>query len=199
MAKIYDFHIKMNPWDNFICDCFFGRKIPRNVYESFALFLSLTIAAVALPILWGLMHIPFIWPESLAGFVAVLIVLIGIRPYQDYFRSLIVLIVAGLFLKYHVTFNAEIWGFHIETYLYYIAIVAAVFTLWRRFLNWFVWKNLDRICEKYEIPKIDQKQLMDSFEGYDTHYGEKKVKYATYKDAIAAAKQCDNNVIFKEK
>lgn len=180
---LIDFFLFLWPGDNGQV-----RKTPRNVYDYQMFFIGFVIAALFLPIAWLLSHLPLIWPEALACMAAVICVTIGQSPYKDYFRALVVLIAASLLLHYHVTFDATIWGFHIEKYLYYIAIAVALFTLWRRFFNWLCWTQIDRLSKKYGIPHYDQKTLMDNYEGYDTHYGETKMVYLSYQEAMNAEK-----------
>jgi hypothetical protein len=186
MAQVNGLHIKMNVWDAFIHNTFWGRLIPRNNYEFSNFIIALIIEILALPVLWALMHVPFIWPEMLGGFIGILCILTLVKPYIDPFRAFFVLILASSFLYFKITFGAEVFGLHIEKFLYFAAIFSACLALWRRFWNFFAWYQIDRICNKYSIPRIDQKKLMDAYEGNDTHYGERPKQYATYQDALKA-------------
>ncbi len=193
MASIYvnGYKIKAR-WFDYLIDVIlclwssFGevRKVPRNIYSKTMILSSLGVAIIMLPIGWLLMHVPFIWPEALAAMFAGVSITIGMRPYQDYFRAVFTLIVASVLLNFNITFNATIFGFHIEESLYYFASIVALLALWRRFFNWLCWSQIDRICVKYGIPRYDQKTLMDSYENYNTHYGEKPIIHSTYQEAI---------------
>lgn len=165
------------------------RRIPRNIYGFYALFSWFCVALFALPFMWLLSHVPFIWPEMLGGFAITICICVGVNPYQDYFRALIVLIATTLLLYYKVQFDVRIFGFHVEQYIYYLVIAACLFTLWRRIYNRLCWKQIDSICHKYGIPRYDQKTLMDAHVGYDTHYGEKQKAHACYRDAVNAEQE----------
>lgn len=127
---IHGHRIKVHWIDSFINSILFlwpgdngqVRKTPRNVYDYQMFFIGFSIAVLFLPIAWLLSHLSFIWPEALACMAAVICVTIGQSSYKDYFRALVVFVTASLLLRYQVTFDATIWGFHIEKYLYYIAI-----------------------------------------------------------------------------
>ena len=165
------------------------RCILRMLYRFYVVFFWFCVALFALPLMWLLSHVPFIWPEMLGGFALAICICVGMNPYQDYFRALFVLILASVLLYYNVQFDVRIFGFHVERYLYYLVIAACLFTLWRRFYNRLCWKQIDSICDKYGIPRYDQKVLMDAHVGYDTHYGEKQKAYASYQDAVNAAQE----------
>lgn len=160
------------------------RKVPRNIYSTHKIAMAVFMSIFGLPLFWGLSHIPFIWPQALFIMAITLCFIIGDAPYADYFRALFALILGLGLMHYRVTFDVSFLGYHLEKYLYYIAIATAIFSLWRRFLNFVCWSQIDRICEKYGFPHYDQKILMDNYEGYDTKHGEKVVTYSTYQEAI---------------
>jgi len=162
------------------------RKTPRNLYQFDALGVSLIVIIIFSPVCWLLSHVPFIWPEMVMAFIGTLCVAIGIEPFTDYFRAIIALILAGLGLHYHIQFGFMIFGFHLEKYLYYILIAMCFITFIRRFYNWVCWLQIDHMCKKYGIPLYDQKSLMDAYYWRDTHYGEKRVAYNSYQEAIDA-------------
>lgn len=165
------------------------RRVPRNIFDIIIIKSSFGVALIFLPVAWLLSHVPFIWPEYLAGMALLSCVFLGMKPYLDCFRALVVLIICSFLLYYQVTFDATVWGFHVEPYLYDVVIIGALITLWRRFCNWVCWLQIDRICEKYGIPQYDQKALMDAYEGFDTHYGEERVIYSNYQEAVHTAEQ----------
>ena len=162
------------------------RRIPRNIYGFYALFSWFCVAFFALPLLWLLSHVPFIWPEMLGSFAITTCICVGATPYQDYFRALLVLVLTSGLLYYNVQFDLTLFGFHVECCVYYLVIAACCLALWRRFYNRVCWKQIDSICDKYGIPRYDQKALMDAHAGYDTHYGEKRVAYNCYQEAVNA-------------
>ncbi len=189
---VHGYRIKVDWYDSlinsflFLWDCNETgvRKIPRNVWDHKFAIAYIATGTLLLPIAWLLSHIPFIWPESMAFFLFFICVIILIKPYADPFRALIGLLIGGLLLYFNVTFDWTIFGYHLEKYLYYCMIVTSIFALWRRFVNWTCWAQIDRICKKYNFPHYDQKTLMDNYEGIDTHYGEKLVTYDNYDDAM---------------
>ena len=165
------------------------RRVPRNIYDFSTIFVWSTVALFALPLMWLLSHVPFIWPEMLGGFAITICICAGANPYQDYFRALIVLAIGSALLYYHVQFDLRVFGFHVENYIYYLVIATCLITLLRRFYNRICWWQIDRMCEKYGIPHYDQKMLMDAYVGYDTHYGEKQSSYNSYQEALNADNQ----------
>ncbi|PIR10223.1 MAG: hypothetical protein COV52_09700 [Gammaproteobacteria bacterium CG11_big_fil_rev_8_21_14_0_20_46_22] len=169
------------------------RRVPRNIYSFHAVFAAFCVALFALPLMWLLSHVPFIWPEMLGGFAITICICVGMNPYQDYFRALVVLAIVSVLLYYNVQFDVRIFGFHVEHYLYYLVILACLATLLRRFYNRLCWKQIDSICAKYGIPYYDQKTLMDAHVGYDTHYGEKQKAYDSYQAAVDADKENQTN------
>lgn len=165
------------------------RRIPRNVYSFHSIFAAFSVSLFALPLMWLLSHVPFIWPEMLGGFAICICICVGMNPYQDYFRAIFVLALAIGLLYYHVQFDMRVFGFHVENYIYYLVIAVCLITLLRRFYNRICWWQIDRMCEKYGIPHYDQKMLMDAYVGYDTHYGEKQPSYNSYQEALNADNQ----------
>ena len=169
------------------------RRVPRNIYDFSTIFGWSTVALFALPLMWLLSHVPFIWPEMLGGFELTICICAGVTPYQDYFRALLVLTIASALLYYHVQFDLRVFGFQVEKYIYYLVITACLITLLRRFYNYICWKQIDHICKKYGVPHYDQKTLMDAYVGYDTHYGEKQPSYKSYQESLNADKQNKTN------
>jgi hypothetical protein len=169
------------------------RQIPRNIYCFGTLAFCIAIAAISLPIAWLLSHVPFIWPEALGAMVGIICASVGNNPYRDYFRALIVSIIASILLISNVTFNATIFGFHIEKYLYYVAIIVSLITLWRRFFNWFCWHLIDQICDKYQVPRYQQNDLISAYNHMATVTNYDGKSFSSYSDAMAAKTNINNS------
>ena len=92
------------------------RRVPRNIYDFRMIFVWASVALFALPLMWLLSHVPFIWPEMLGGFILTVCICVSIHPYQDYFRALIVLAIVSALIYYHIQFDMRVFGFSIERY-----------------------------------------------------------------------------------
>lgn len=171
MIRIEGKPVAVSNWDSFLDSVLFlwndlgeVRKMPRNEYSFFVFGFNLFLLAICAPIAWLLSHVPIIWPEALAAMVSMTAVLIAMNPQSDYFRALLALPVGIFLLQQHITFDATIFGFHIEKYLYYLLIAVSAFTLWRRFFNYLCWRQIDRICQQYGLPQYDQALLKANWE-----------------------------------
>ncbi len=189
----YGHQIKVK-WYEAIFPCLYGaeqpRKVPRNVFDFVYFGLIPFFFLCFIGLMWLLSHVPFIAGIGIIGFTGGICALVCMKTYMDSTRAWWMLILASVLLYKHVTFGMTVFGFHLETYIYYIAIGACLLALYLRLYNYLSWKQIDHICAKYGIPKYDQRELMNAYEGYETYYGlPRKKSYANYAEAVAAAEQ----------